>query len=87
LTSRRAGGTGSALRSCRARLADPATAIPRLAMRRALCDNGPGPEFADRFHQALKARPRHAPALRTRIDVISDFLRRPCRMYWPNTVA
>jgi hypothetical protein len=24
--------------------------------------------------------------LRTPIDVISDFLHQPCRMYWPNTV-
>jgi transposase InsO family protein len=115
-----------------------------VATRRALSDNGP--EFGDRFHQALKAshvthwhtyprtpkmnahcerfnrtlqeefvdyqehllfddlhafneglfvwlawynleRPHHSLALRTPIDVISDFLHQPCRMYWPNTIA
>ena len=30
-------------------------------------------------------RPHHALALRTPIDVISDFVQRPCSMYWPNT--
>ena len=32
-------------------------------------------------------RPHHALALRTPIDVISDFTRQQCRMYWPNTAA
>jgi transposase InsO family protein len=32
-------------------------------------------------------RPHHALALRTPIQVISDFVHQPCRMYWPNTQA
>ena len=30
-------------------------------------------------------RPHHSLALRTPIDVISDFVHQPCRMYWPST--
>jgi transposase InsO family protein len=32
-------------------------------------------------------RPHHALALRTPIDVISDFVHQQCRMYWPSTAS
>lgn len=32
-------------------------------------------------------RPHHALALRTPIEVISDFVHQPCRMYWPSTLG
>jgi transposase InsO family protein len=32
-------------------------------------------------------RPHHALALRTPIEVISDYVHQPCRMYWPHTAT